>query len=98
MNDVNMTKKDGSFRIIVHNVNNVPSLERFRGLPDPYVNVFYNGSFIFDRKFLLNFIFYLLGIKKQTNWQRSTCDPKWDEVKKIVLILLNSIIMFYLDA
>ncbi|CAF4438073.1 unnamed protein product, partial [Adineta steineri] len=23
-------------------------------------------------------IFYH-GVKKQTNWQRSTCDPKWDE-------------------
>lgn len=27
--------------------------------------------------------FLCLGIRKQTNWQRSTCDPKWDEVKDL---------------
>jgi hypothetical protein len=43
MDDVNVTKRDGIFRIIVHNVNNVPSPERFRGLPDPYVNILYHG-------------------------------------------------------
>jgi hypothetical protein len=46
MGDVNNAKKDGICRVIVHNVINVPSTERFRGLPDPYVNVFYAGSFI----------------------------------------------------
>ena len=46
MSDVNGTKKEGICRVIVHNVNNVPSTERFRGLPDPYVNLFYHGSFI----------------------------------------------------
>ncbi|CAF4514045.1 unnamed protein product [Rotaria socialis] len=61
MDNVNVTNRDGVFQIIVHNVENVPSPERFRGSPDPYVNVFYHG------------------IKKQTNWQRSTCDPKWEE-------------------
>lgn len=31
--------------------------------------------------FALNVLsFSLVGIKKQTNWQRSTCDPKWEEV------------------
>jgi hypothetical protein len=46
MGDVNNAQKDGICRVIVHNVINVPSTERFRGLPDPYVNVFYAGSFI----------------------------------------------------
>jgi hypothetical protein len=45
MSDVNVAKKDGIFRTIIHNVNNVPSTERFRGLPDPYINIFYHGSF-----------------------------------------------------
>ncbi|CAF0934963.1 unnamed protein product [Rotaria sordida] len=61
MDDVNVANRDGLFRVIIHNVNNVPSTERFRGSPDPYINIFYHG------------------IKKQTNWQRSTCDPKWEE-------------------
>ena len=43
---MNVEKNDGLFRVIVHNVYNVPSTERFRGLPDPYVNVFYHGSFV----------------------------------------------------
>ncbi len=82
---VNSVKKDGICRVIVHNINNVPSVERFRGLPDPYVNVFYHGTFIiwfsfsFDIFVKNKFVFCLLGIKKQTSWQRSTCDPKWDE-------------------
>lgn len=43
MGDVNAANRDGLFRAIVHNVENVPSTERFRGLPDPYVNLFYHG-------------------------------------------------------
>jgi hypothetical protein len=47
MSDDKMAKNnDGIFRIIVHNVNNAPSMERFRGSPDPYINVFYHGTFI----------------------------------------------------
>lgn len=45
MDDVNVAKRDGIFRVILHNVENVPPTERFRGLPDPYVNIFYHGSF-----------------------------------------------------
>ena len=45
MADVNKAKVDGIFRVIVHNVNNVPSTERFLGSPDPYVELLYNGSF-----------------------------------------------------
>ena len=45
MSDVNVVKKDGICRIIVHNINKIPSPSRFRGLPDPYVNVFYHGTF-----------------------------------------------------
>ena len=89
MSDVNNTKKDGVCRVIVHNANNVPSTERFRGLPDPYINVFYHGSYtrLFPSIQMRNIItvrelivFICLGIKKQTSWQRSTCDPKWEEV------------------
>lgn len=47
MCDVNMTENYGIFRVIVNNVNNVPSLDRFGGLPDPYVNVFYHGTLHF---------------------------------------------------
>jgi len=57
MSDVNVTKNDGIFRTIIHNVNNVPSTERFRGLPDPYINIFYHGSFYFHRKFYLILFF-----------------------------------------
>ncbi len=46
MSDVNRPKKDGICRVIIHNVNNVPSIERFGGLPDPYVNLFYHGTFV----------------------------------------------------
>lgn len=46
MSDTNAGNKNGIFRIIIHNVNNVPLTERFRGLPDPYINVFYHGIFI----------------------------------------------------
>lgn len=34
---------DGICRIFVHQAENVPSVDRFRGLPDPYVNLFYGG-------------------------------------------------------
>jgi len=47
MNDVNITKTYGSFRVIVNNATNVPSLERFGGSPDPYINVFFHGSLDF---------------------------------------------------
>ncbi len=46
MGDVNNAKANGIFRIIVHNVNNVPSKERFLGSPDPYIQLLYNGSFM----------------------------------------------------
>ncbi len=106
MSDVNAARRDGTFRIIVHNANNVPSTERFQGSPDPYVNVFYHGSFIisWNFSFLLNILLYLiilcllLGIKKQTNWQRSTCDPKWDEVDKICVSFVFCIQPIVLDA
>ena len=35
---------EGLCLVLVHEANNVPSLNRFRALPDPYVNVFYLGS------------------------------------------------------
>ena len=35
---------EGILLILVHNATNVPSMDRFRGLPDPYVNIFYLGS------------------------------------------------------
>ena len=47
-------KSDGLFHVIVHNVCNVPSIERFRGLPDPYVNVFYHGSRVIEVILTLN--------------------------------------------
>ena len=40
MSDV---KNDGIMRIIVHNAEKVPLTERFRGSPDPYVNIFCYG-------------------------------------------------------
>ena len=51
MSDVNGIEKDGICRVIVHNVEKVPLTERFRGYPDPYVNVFYHGSLYFDIAF-----------------------------------------------
>jgi len=66
MSDTKMAKNDGIFRVIVHNVNNVPSTERFRGSPDPYINVFYYGSLIsfdFIKKFLLYFILLFLFVR-----------------------------------
>jgi hypothetical protein len=42
------TMGDGIFQVIVHNANKIPLTERFRGLPDPYVNLFYHGSFILN--------------------------------------------------
>jgi hypothetical protein len=54
-------KTDGICRVIVHNVINVPSTEGFLGLPDPYVDVFYHGSFILfnfgERKKYIYFCF-----------------------------------------
>ncbi|CAF1161705.1 unnamed protein product [Rotaria sp. Silwood1] len=47
-------------KVIVHNAERVPNLERFSTV-DPMVAVIFQG------------------ITKQTTWQRSTCDPKWDE-------------------
>ncbi|CAF0920234.1 unnamed protein product [Rotaria sordida] len=53
-------------KVIVHNAERVPNLERFSTV-DPMVTVIFQG------------------ITKQTNWQRSTCDPKWDETLEFPL-------------
>jgi len=46
MSNKNDVEKFGICHVIVHDVQNVPpSVERFRGLPDPYVKVFYHGNF-----------------------------------------------------
>lgn len=45
MTDSNNDKMLGIFRVIVHQVHNVPPTERFRGLPDPYIKIFYHGNF-----------------------------------------------------
>lgn len=37
-------KSDGLFRVIIHQIENVPSIEIFRGLPDPYVKILYHGN------------------------------------------------------
>lgn len=83
---------EGILLILVHNATNVPSTDRFRGLPDPYVNIFYLGSSERNEKRKNSignqFSFLLEGIKKQTNWQRSTCDPTWNEVSSIIFHLV----------
>ena len=66
MTDVNTSNNDGICRISVHNTENVPSTERFRGLPDPYVKIIYHGSFIIlflygIHSFIcLSFLFFVL--------------------------------------
>ena len=47
---------EGLCLVLVHDATNVPSLDRFRGLPDPYVNVFYLGS---RRRLLKSFFTFM---------------------------------------
>ena len=65
-------------KVIVHNAESVPNLERFTNV-DPMVTLIFQGR---TKSLSLspsdNRVFS--GITKETNWQRSTGDPKWEEV------------------
>lgn len=69
-------------KVIVHNAESVPNLERFTNI-DPLVALIFQGTFAlcgFPFLSIDKLRFAGLGTTKQTNWQRSTCDPKWEEV------------------
>ena len=46
MSDRDAISRKGLCRVLVHCASNVPSVDRFRGLPDPYVDVHHLGSLI----------------------------------------------------
>lgn len=66
-------------KVIVHNAESVPNLERFTNV-DPMVTLIFQGRAKFLSLSPSDNNRVLSGITKETNWQRSTCDPKWEEV------------------